>query len=91
MATSYQTGKCPSIVTIHQKTSEHTKYVKPGDIIKKGKLKLRVVEDKGCRRCYFHQDGFCQRSGSEKAWGSCSAYNRPDQISVIFQKIEDYE
>lgn len=91
MATSYQTGKCPSIVTIPQEPSKYTKYAKLGDILTKGKLKLLVVEGKGCRKCYFHQDGFCHRSGSEKTWGPCSAYSRPDQTWVIFQKIEDHE
>lgn len=91
MGTSFKTGNCPSIITIHEKVTESRKGVKPGDIVKKGNLLLRVVEGRGCKKCFFWRDNCCQRSGSEKSWGSCSAYNRPDQTWIIFQKVEDNE
>lgn len=50
---------------------------------------LEVVEEKGCKNCYFYDITFCRFEDTVAITGSCVSDNREDKKEVIFKEVEE--
>lgn len=58
-----------------------------GEIFEYCGIKLQVVGNIFCGGCYFSDNCACMNNRSDT--GYCSMYNRKDQKSVIFKRINN--
>ena len=49
---------------------------------------LEVVEEKGCKNCYFYDITFCRFGETVAITGFCSSDMREDGKDVIFKEVE---
>ena len=49
---------------------------------------LEVVEEKGCKNCYFYDITFCRFEDTVAITGFCVSDHRGDKKDVIFKEVE---
>lgn len=60
-----------------------------GEVFEYRGVKLQVVENTGCTRCYFKNDCHNQNRPDRNIIGLCGVTNTCDKISRIFTKLEE--